>query len=58
MPDAEEMVELMYEFEQPLVLDGSKFANASPDFRYTPMGRRFGTPSSGSGADHKGKWSV
>lgn len=32
---AREMVELVYEFEQPMVLDGSKFAGAFPSFRYT-----------------------
>lgn len=32
---AREMVELMYEFEEPLVLDGGKFAGAFPGFRYT-----------------------
>lgn len=36
IPDAGEMVEIMYQFEQPLLLDGSKFAAAFPDFRYTP----------------------
>lgn len=35
VPDAREMVELLYEFEEPLVLDGSKFANAFPSFKYT-----------------------
>jgi hypothetical protein len=30
------MVEVMYQFEQPFVLDGSKFAEAYPDFEYTP----------------------
>lgn len=35
-PDAGEMVELMYEFEKPLLLDGGKFAAAFPDFSYTP----------------------
>lgn len=34
--DAREMSELLYEFEQPLVLDGTKFASAFPSFRYTP----------------------
>ena len=32
---AREIVELVYEFEQPMVLDGSKFAGAFPSFRYT-----------------------
>lgn len=36
VPDARELVELMYEFEEPLVLDGSKFARAFPSFKYTP----------------------
>ena len=36
IPDAGEMVELLYQFEQPLVLDGSKFAEAFPSFQYTP----------------------
>jgi nucleoside-diphosphate-sugar epimerase len=31
-----DMVEVMYQFEQPFVLDGSKFAEAYPDFEYTP----------------------
>lgn len=35
VPDAREMVELMYEFEEPLVLDGSKFARVFPSFKYT-----------------------
>lgn len=33
---ARELGELMYEFEEPLILDGSKFARAFPSFRYTP----------------------
>lgn len=33
---AREMGELMYEFEEPLVLDGAKFGRAFPAFRYTP----------------------
>ena len=36
IPDAGEMVEVLYQFEQPLILDGSKFAQAFPDFVYTP----------------------
>lgn len=36
VPDAREMIELMYEFEETLVLDGSKFARAFPSFQYTP----------------------
>ncbi len=35
-PEAKEMLELLYMYEQPLVLDGGKFARAFPDFRYTP----------------------
>jgi hypothetical protein len=34
--DAREMVELLYEFDEPLVLDGSKFASAFTSFKYTP----------------------
>src|SRR5215207_1072265 len=34
--DAHEMRELLYEFEESLVLDGTKFARAFPSFRYTP----------------------
>jgi nucleoside-diphosphate-sugar epimerase len=34
--DAREMKELLYEFEEPLVLDGTKFASAFPSFKYTP----------------------
>ena len=34
-PVAREMTELVYEFEEPMVLDGSKFAGAFPGFRYT-----------------------
>ena len=33
--EAREMIELIYGFEQPMVLDGSKFAGAFPSFRYT-----------------------
>ena len=33
--DAREMIELMYEFEEPLVLDGSKFSAEFPLFKYT-----------------------
>ncbi|HEY3288916.1 MAG TPA: NAD-dependent epimerase/dehydratase family protein, partial [Anaerolineae bacterium] len=32
---ARNMLEVMYEFEQPLVMDGGKFAQAFPDFSYT-----------------------
>jgi nucleoside-diphosphate-sugar epimerase len=35
-PPARAMLEVLYEFEQPLVMDGSKFARAFPDFAYTP----------------------
>jgi nucleoside-diphosphate-sugar epimerase len=31
-----DMVEVMYQFEQPFVLDGSKFTQAYQDFKYTP----------------------
>lgn len=34
--EAREMKELLYEFEEPLVLDGTKFASAFPSFKYTP----------------------
>lgn len=33
--DAREMIELMYEFEEPLVLNGSKFSTEFPLFKYT-----------------------
>jgi nucleoside-diphosphate-sugar epimerase len=33
---ARSYLEVLYEFEQPLVMDGSKFAQAFPDFEYTP----------------------
>ena len=33
--DAREIIELMYEFEEPLVLDGSKFSTKFPLFKYT-----------------------
>ncbi|MCX7938587.1 MAG: NAD-dependent epimerase/dehydratase family protein [Thermoflexales bacterium] len=35
-PQVQEIVEVLYEFEQPFVLDGSRFARAFPEFRYTP----------------------
>lgn len=35
-PEAREMLELLYQFEEPMLLDGGKFARAFPDFRYTP----------------------
>ena len=34
--DAGELVELLYEFSEPMRLDGSRFAAAHPEFRYTP----------------------
>ncbi len=34
--DAREVRELLYQFEQPMVLDGTKFARAFPRFTYTP----------------------
>ena len=37
-PRVAEMVEVMYQFEQPFTLDGSKFAHAFPNFEYTPHG--------------------
>lgn len=36
IPDAGEMVELLYQYEQPLLLDGRKFAARFPDYSYTP----------------------
>jgi nucleoside-diphosphate-sugar epimerase len=35
-PPARSFLEVLYEFEQPLVMDGSKFSNTFPDFAYTP----------------------
>lgn len=35
-PRISDMVEVLYQFEQPFVMDGSKFAAAYPDFEYTP----------------------
>ena len=35
-PPARSFLEVLYEFEQPLVMDGSKLASAFPDFAYTP----------------------
>lgn len=35
IPDAGEMVEMLYLFEHPMVLDGKKFARAFPHFEYT-----------------------
>jgi len=35
-PRVREVAEVLYEFEQPFVLDGSKFARAYPTFEYTP----------------------
>jgi nucleoside-diphosphate-sugar epimerase len=37
-PDAREMIEMLYQWEAPMTLDGGKFARACPDFRYTPHG--------------------
>jgi nucleoside-diphosphate-sugar epimerase len=34
--DAREMAEMMYEFEEPLMLDGGKFSREFPDFKFTP----------------------
>lgn len=36
MVDTAELADLMYLYDRPLVLDGSKFAKAFPTFRYTP----------------------
>ena len=36
IPEAGEMGELLYQYENPLILDGRKFAAAFPDFRFTP----------------------
>jgi nucleoside-diphosphate-sugar epimerase len=36
MSDTAELADLMYLYEQPLMLDGRKFAKAFPSFRYTP----------------------
>ncbi|HEX2922664.1 MAG TPA: NAD-dependent epimerase/dehydratase family protein [Chloroflexota bacterium] len=36
IPDAGEMTELLYLFEQPLILDGGAFEAKFPDFQYTP----------------------
>jgi nucleoside-diphosphate-sugar epimerase len=33
---ARAMLEVLYEFEQPLVMEGAKFAKTFPDFSYTP----------------------
>jgi nucleoside-diphosphate-sugar epimerase len=35
-PRIVDMVEVIYQFEQPFVLDGTKFANVYPNFEYTP----------------------
>lgn len=35
-PRVLDMVEVMYQFEQPFVLDGTKFADAYQNFEYTP----------------------
>ena len=34
--EVEELIELIYVFEEPLVLDGSKFSTKFPLFKYTP----------------------
>jgi nucleoside-diphosphate-sugar epimerase len=34
-PEVRELIELMYEFEEPYVLDGSKFSTRFPLFQYT-----------------------
>jgi hypothetical protein len=34
--EVQELIELMYEFEEPLVLDGNKFSTTFPLFKYTP----------------------
>ncbi len=36
MSDTAELADLMYLYEQPLVLNGTKFARTFPSFRYTP----------------------
>lgn len=36
VPGIKELLELLYEFETPTLMDGSRFAAAFPDFRYTP----------------------
>lgn len=33
--DAKELLELMYEFEEPMLLDGGRFSAAYPDFKFT-----------------------
>ncbi len=35
-PQVREVAEVLYEFDQPFVLDGSKFARTYPEFEYTP----------------------
>ncbi len=35
-PRISDVAEVLYQFEQPFVLDGAKFAAAYPDFEYTP----------------------
>ncbi len=35
-PDAKELVELLYEFEEPMLMDGTRFKKAQPDYRFTP----------------------
>ncbi|MCS7055101.1 MAG: NAD-dependent epimerase/dehydratase family protein [Thermoflexales bacterium] len=36
VPRISDTLEVLYQFEQPFVMDGSKFAAAYPDFEYTP----------------------
>lgn len=38
IPDAGEMIELLYLYERPMLLDGEKFAAAFPSFEFTPHG--------------------
>jgi nucleoside-diphosphate-sugar epimerase len=35
-PQVREMLEVMYQFEQPFTMDGSKFVSAYPNFEFTP----------------------
>ena len=35
-PEARELIELMYEFEEPLILDGERFRALFPSFTFTP----------------------
>jgi hypothetical protein len=34
-PEVRELIDLIYEFEEPLVLDGNKFSSEFPLFKYT-----------------------